>query len=151
MKTQSIKINSPDELVIIQKALFAAGGAHKDGSVKIKKTEAAFIFISENGELTFSSDPMIYEKRIEFEITLYDSIKYLQEFIKKAPFLYREGIKAKMSYQIDAGIKNGYTTMCADQGYNKEKRLENLIAADIKCRILGMDLISVVQKMVEEI
>lgn len=142
----SIKINDKAEAKVIQKALFAAGGQHSNGSTKPKEMKAKFLFISEDLVLTCSSDRFAFEKRSENEISVFEAIEFLDSLVNKEPFLQRSGTKVKPNFSIDSFVKNQFNNTCTASGLNFDKRLENLIAADIKCRIHGLDLIEVVKK-----
>lgn len=136
MKQMTIKINDSAECQTIQAALLRAGG-----SAKLKNI-FKYLFISPDGKLTGTSDPVIYQKRIEYDISSYDCIAHLESLVELDPFLNRSGIKTKTPWQIDSLIKDQYVSMCNNSGYKPDKRLENLIAADIKMRICGKDLLA---------
>lgn len=136
MKQMTIKTNDKSESQTIQAAVLRAGGTAK------LKSDFRFLFISSEGKLQGSNDPVSYQKRIEYDISVYDCIAYLESLVDQEPFLNRSGINGKVSWGIDQLIKDQFVSMCSHQGYKPEKRLENLIAADIKMRIQGRDLLS---------
>ena len=140
MKPLTIKLNDAAEAGIIEKALIAATGEKK--SVK----PAKYVFVSEDGKVKVSNDDLIYQKRIEHNITVIDALSYLQSLVDKKPFLIRSGIKSPIAGKIDQGIKDQFASMCRQNGYKPDERFENLLAADIKCRIHGMDLVEVVKE-----
>lgn len=136
MKPLTIKLNDPDEFPVIQRALFRAGGKWSNGSTAIKDNTVKFVFISETGIITTSNDPVSYQKRIEHDITLYDALMHLESLVELEPYLYRSGQKAKFSFNIDSMIKDQFTSMCSREGLKPEKVIENLIAAEIKRKIM---------------
>lgn len=142
MKKQSLTLTDAAEFAVLQKTLFRAGGSWPNGSQVIKTGFFKYAFISADGKLTTSNDAVSYERRIEDETTIYECIALLESLINQEPYLQRCGIKSKMPYTIDNMIRDQYKAMCEDMGVNPHRRLENLIALDIKCRILGEDLFS---------
>lgn len=141
MKPLTIKLNDPAESAIIEKALIGATGEKK--SIK----PAKYVFISEDGKVGISNDDLIYQKRIEHDITVIDALHYLGSLVDKKPFLIRSGIKSPIAGKIDQGIKDQFSAMCRQNGYKPDERFENLLAADIKCRICGLDLVEEVKKL----
>ncbi len=140
MKNLSIKLNDPSEIIILSNAVQLASGE------KVTMKPALYVFISEDFKVAVSNDPKIYAKRIEHEISVFDAIAYLDSMVDKKPFLNRSGLKVSPSGKIDSFIKEQFSSYCKSSGYKLDDRLENIIAADIKCRIHGIDLIEVVKK-----
>ena len=136
MKPLTIKLNDPDEFPVIQRALFRAGGAWSNGSKTLKENQVKFVFISETGIITTSNDPVSYQKRIVNNITLYDALMHLESLVELEPYLNRSGQKAKFSFNIDSMIKDQFASMCSREGLKPEKVIENLIAAEIKRKIM---------------
>ncbi len=141
MKNLSIKLNDPSEMIILSKAIQLASGEQ----VNIKP--ALFVFVSENFKVNSSNDPKVYAKRIEYEISVFDAVVYMDSMCEKKPFLQRSGLKVSPSGKIDSFIKDQFSGYCKSSGYKLDDRLENIIAADIKCRIHGIDLVEEVKKL----
>lgn len=141
MKPIVIELNTPSESEIIQKALFKAGGSWSNSGANIKKTDKKYFFISEDLFLNVSSDEGSFESRKEYLISVSEALIILNSLIEKKPFLNRSGIKKKIPVQIDSYVLDQYIMICKHHGYDLTRRLENLIALDIKCRIKGNDII----------
>lgn len=139
MKQLSIKLNDPAEAKIIENAVILATGE------KCTIKPAKYVFISEDFKVASSNDDVVYQKRIEHEISVIDAIHYLGGMVQQNPFLLRSGQKVSTAGKIDTGIKEQFASMCRQQGYKLDDRFENLIAADIKCRIHGLDLVEIIK------
>jgi hypothetical protein len=140
MKNLSIKLNDPSEVIILTKAIQLASGQ------KVNIKPAAFVFVSEDFKVKSSNDEKVYAKRIEHEISVFDAVVYLDSITEKKPFLNRSGLKVPIAGKIDSFIKDQFSSYCKSSGYKPDDRLENLIAADIKCKIHGLDLVEVVKE-----
>lgn len=140
MKNLSIKLNDPSEIVILSKAIQLSSGE------KVNIKPALFVFVSEDFKVNSSNDPKVYAKRIEHEISVLDAVIYLDSMVEKKPFLQRSGLKVSPAGKIDSFIKDQFASYCKLSGYKIDDRLENIIAADIKCRIHGLDLVEVVKE-----
>lgn len=144
MKPLSIELNDPAEAFIIEKAVIMATGQ------KCKIKPARYIFISEDFKIQTTNEDIIYQRRIEHKISVLDALEYLNSLVNNKPFLTRDGLKVSPSGKIDQGIKEQFSSMCRRQGYKIDDRLENLIAADIKCRIHGIDLLEAIKEVLND-
>jgi len=131
MKPMSIRLNDIDESKIIASAVLRATG------VKNNTKPAKFFFIDINGKIVFSNEEKSYQRRIEDEISVYDALIYLDGLIEKEPFLNRSGQRVKLTWSIDGHVRDQFVSMCNSEGLKVDKALENLIAKEIKRKILG--------------
>ena len=129
MKEMSIMLNDPDEAKILERSLIMATGEKQ----KIKP--AKYIFIKSDGSTFFANNELVYQKRIENKISVYDALSYLDGLINKEPFLNRSGQKEKLTISIDSYVKDQFVSMCTNGGLKLEKALENLMAQEIKRKI----------------
>lgn len=150
MKQLTIKMNNRKESEQLQRYVFRAGGTWSDKSVKVKNIDEEYMFISEELIITSSSDINSFNKRSEFLSPLSEALIILDSLIEKQPFLDRSGIKVSFPCKIDSFVKNQYTTVCNHNGIDITKRLENLIAADIKARIYNKDIIEEIKTILCE-
>lgn len=141
MKEMMITINSIKEAKVLQTAVFKAGGSWPDGIKKFKHEDSKFFYIRPDLKITSSNDELFYSGREEYDTPLSEALIVLDSLIEKQPFLNRSGVKSNLPYKIDSYIKDQYVTLCLHNGIDVTRRIENLIAADIKARIYGKDLI----------
>ncbi len=150
MKQLVLQINNKKESETIQKCVFKAGGKWSDESVKIKNTGAKYLFISEEIIISSSSDIYSFNSRSEFSVSLSEAVIILESLVEKQPFLNRSGIRVSFPYKIDSFVKDQYITVCNHNGIDITKRIENLIAADIKARIYKKDIIEEMKIILDE-
>jgi len=141
MKELTLKINSENEIELIQKSVFAAGGSWHDGTQTIKKKNIKFFNITEDLKLTCSNDPRFLAAREQHLLPVSEALILLESLVEKLPFLNRSGIKKKPPFMIDSYIIDQFITVCRHRGLDPNRRIENLIAADIKASIHKHDVI----------
>jgi hypothetical protein len=150
MKQITLEINNKKESKTIQKCIFKAGGNWSDNAVKVKTSNDKYMFISEDLIITTSSDIYSFNKRLDYLISLSEAVIILDSLIEKQPFLNRSGIKVNFPYKIDSFIKDQYITVCSHNAIDISKRIENLMAADIKARFYNKDVIEEIKTLLLE-
>lgn len=150
MKPMTLQINNKKESETLQAAVFKASGSWEDDVKKIRNTNIKYLFISEDLKISGSNDIIIFNQKSDNLLSLSEAMIILDSLVEKLPFLNRSGVKAGLPYKIDSFIKDQYINCCNHNGIDVTRRIENLIAADIKARIYGMDLIEEIKKIFNE-